>query len=620
MKKISTLILVALLTSTAAMAQTILAAWTFDNLPGNSSADGPTPKVIASNTDIGEQQGTAFIYADGTHGSSDFVSVSTASATELNSIAGHADNDPRTPAVAGNALVIKNPTTNGKSIVLVLSTTDYQNPVLSFCMRRASLAHSVHVWEYSTDGNTFYPVSIAYTIPTNTDPEVKTVDLSAYDNLDHAATIYLRLTMSGSSSALGSTRFDNIVINAETTGPDVTAPKLSSYSILDDSHIKLIFNEPLNQTIAQTAGNYTFSGSVSVSSATLANDKEVTLILNPAMTEDNSYSLTISNIEDLTGNVMNDSTLNFTFGLGAEYQMATIAELRAQWTDPLNPNPPTSSGIVGTTLYKLTGEVIVTVVNNTYRNQIFIQDATGAIVIDNISDGSAVLSPDINQGNKIKNIYGTLTDYYGHLQFVAKEPTYDFIAASQEVVPLVITLSQLDDIDYMNSIQSQLIKIQDVTFTDSSNFANDGYYRLTQDGVGVDSAVWIHIWDVPTLTGQPVPTTAKDITGVNKITRNTYCIIPRDGSDITDPADIGIANISSFNAAIYPNPVQDILTVKADNQLKTIEIFNMFGQHIRTQQANGNRTIINVSNLSSGVYMLKLTGDHGFTTSKFVKR
>jgi hypothetical protein len=616
MRKLLTLILVAFLTTTAAMGQTILAAWTFDNLPADTSANGPTPKVIASNTDIGAQQGTAFIYADGTHGSSDFISVATASTSELTSFGGYTNNDPRTPAVAGKAFTIQSTTANGKGIVLAFSTTGHQNPVLSFCMRKTNTGYNTHVWEYSTDGTTFYPVSISYSIPTNTNAEVKSIDLSAYDNLDNAATVYLRLTVSGCSSGSGNTRFDNIVINAETSGPDVTAPKLSSYSIMNDSHIKLIFNEQLNQTVAQTAGNYTVTGGVTVSSAVLANNREVNLTLNPAMTEGNSYSLTISNIEDLSTNVMNDSTFTFTFGVGTQYQVATIAELRAKWTTDLNTGGITSNN----TLYKLTGDVIVTAINNSYRNQIFIQDATGAIVIDNSADGTtagpAVLL--VSKGDKINSIYGTLTDYYGHLQFVAKEPAYIHVSEYQEVEPRVVTLSQLDDIDYMNSIQSQLIKIQNATFTSSGNFTNGAYYKLTQDGFGLDSAVWIHVYNIPTLTGQPIPATAKDIVGVNKITRNTYCIIPRDGYDITDPS--GIASVDDLNITVYPNPVQDILKIQADNQLKTVEIFNIFGQHILTQPVNSSTTVINVSDFSSGVYTLKLTGDSGFTTAKFVKR
>jgi len=617
MKKILTLISVILMTTTIATAQTVLAAWTFDNLPADTSINGPTPKMIASNTDIGLQQGTAYIYADGTHGASDWNSVNNATQSEITSFTGYTNNDPRTPASATKAFTLKNNTANGKAIVLAFSTTGYQNPILSFCMRKTNTGYTSHAWEYSTDGNTFHPVTIAYTIPTTTNAEVKTIDLSAYDDIDNASIVYLRFTVDGCTSASGNTRFDNIVINAETSGPDVTAPKLLSYSILNDAHIKLIFNEQLTQTIAETASNYTLTGGVSVSSATLANNREVTLTLAPSMTEGDTYSLTISHIQDLAANVMNDSTFSFTFGVGSQYQVATIAELRAKWNTALNTAAVSSHD----TIYKLTGNVIVTAINNSYRNQIFIQDATGAIVIDNTADGTTngpAVMANVSKGDKINSIYGTLTDYYGHLQFVVTDPNYNLVDLYQEVEPRVITLSQLNDINYMNSIQSELITIQNVTFSSSGNFANGGYYTLTHGGLSVDSAVWIHVYNVSTLTGKPIPTTAKDIMGVNKITHNTYALIPRDGSDITDP--VGIDPVEKFNAVIYPNPVQDILTVQVDGQLNKIEIYNLVGQHIYTQLVNGNNANINVADLSTGIYTIKLIANEVCTVSKFVKR
>jgi hypothetical protein len=328
------------------------------------------------------------------------------------------------------------------------------------------------------------------------------------------------------------------------------------------------------------------------------------------------YTLTIRNIADLAGNVMNDSTFNFTYGINPQYHVATIAELRAKWTTALDPNANTSDN----TIYKLTGDAVVTAINSSYRNQIFIQDATAAIVIDNTADnttnGPAILT-NIVQGDKINSIYGSLTNYYGHLQLVVKQPSYTKIAEYAEVNPIVVTLAQLNDNNYMNSIQSQLIKINSVRFENppATSFANNTYYKLRQGEVIQDSAVWTHIFNV--LVGT-IPTTNKDITGVNKITRNTYCIIPRKDTDIKEP--VSIASVGDFNAAIYPNPVQDLLTVQANNQIKNIEIFNMFGQRIHIQQGNSNVHHLNVSDLSSGVYMLKLTSSNGFTTSKFVKR
>lgn len=68
--------------------------------------------------------------------------------------------------------------------------------------------------------------------------------------------------------------------------------------------------------------------------------------------------------------------------------------------------------------------------------------------------------------------------------------------------------------------------------------------------------------------------------------------------------------------SIYPNPTQNWLNIDCENEIKQVEIYNMFGQKIMTD--NGNR--INVNNLSNGVYIIRVTTSAGLATSKFIKR
>ena len=74
----------------------------------------------------------------------------------------------------------------------------------------------------------------------------------------------------------------------------------------------------------------------------------------------------------------------------------------------------------------------------------------------------------------------------------------------------------------------------------------------------------------------------------------------------------------SFN--IYPNPVNDNLYIETQTQIltQTIEIYDAFGR----QQliANGQQpTAIDVSNLNSGVYFIKIKTNDGVITKRFVK-
>ena len=81
----------------------------------------------------------------------------------------------------------------------------------------------------------------------------------------------------------------------------------------------------------------------------------------------------------------------------------------------------------------------------------------------------------------------------------------------------------------------------------------------------------------------------------------------------------GVEELSmSFN--IYPNPVNDNLYIETQTQIltQTIEIYDAFGR----QQliANGQQpTAIDVTNLNSGVYFIKIKTNEGVITKRFVK-
>ena len=83
------------------------------------------------------------------------------------------------------------------------------------------------------------------------------------------------------------------------------------------------------------------------------------------------------------------------------------------------------------------------------------------------------------------------------------------------------------------------------------------------------------------------------------------------------------ANVNSFESSlvdfnIYPNPVNDNLSiqVKGDN---IVYIYNITGQLLSTHQIVNNKTI-NVTNLSQGIYFIKIENTNGQTgVQRFVK-
>ncbi|MBP8744061.1 MAG: T9SS type A sorting domain-containing protein [Syntrophorhabdus sp.] len=72
-----------------------------------------------------------------------------------------------------------------------------------------------------------------------------------------------------------------------------------------------------------------------------------------------------------------------------------------------------------------------------------------------------------------------------------------------------------------------------------------------------------------------------------------------------------------MHIAIYPNPTNQVLNVYAENYQK-VDILNFLGQVVYSNQVTENQFQINVSDLSSGVYFIRLSGENT-TTKKFVK-
>ncbi|WP_395054461.1 T9SS type A sorting domain-containing protein [Flavobacterium sp.] len=70
---------------------------------------------------------------------------------------------------------------------------------------------------------------------------------------------------------------------------------------------------------------------------------------------------------------------------------------------------------------------------------------------------------------------------------------------------------------------------------------------------------------------------------------------------------------------LYPNPAKDLLHIEVKNEIEmtSISIYNMLGQVVLTTTNPSNT--IEVSNLKTGNYFIKVTTDKGTTTSKFVK-
>lgn len=79
---------------------------------------------------------------------------------------------------------------------------------------------------------------------------------------------------------------------------------------------------------------------------------------------------------------------------------------------------------------------------------------------------------------------------------------------------------------------------------------------------------------------------------------------------------LGISETAGVNTVgIYPNPVKNILYIKADSLIDSVNLFNMTGQKINIQFSDNQ---INMSGLPDGNYLVELTLKNGQRFSKKV--
>ncbi len=90
--------------------------------------------------------------------------------------------------------------------------------------------------------------------------------------------------------------------------------------------------------------------------------------------------------------------------------------------------------------------------------------------------------------------------------------------------------------------------------------------------------------------------------------------------NIVEESQLGVNEtiINSFN--IYPNPTNNVLNITTPNRNYTIKLFNLQGQIVqKIKFVTGSKTL-DLSNLSTGIYILKLTSQKTSKTFKVIKK
>jgi hypothetical protein len=131
------------------------------------------------------------------------------------------------------------------------------------------------------------------------------------------------------------------------------------------------------------------------------------------------------------------------------------------------------------------------------------------------------------------------------------------------------------------------------------------------------------------LTTTPIEETTYTDAGADPENGHTWevkvaCVVDSESFPISETLEacdpIGINDIVKTTFTIVPNPAKDKIQITADSHFNKIEIVNFLGQTVLSQSNDKDTATVNVSNLTNGVYFVRIISENGTSVQKFVKK
>ncbi len=256
---------------------------------------------------------------------------------------------------------------------------------------------------------------------------------------------------------------------------------------------------------------------------------------------------------------------------------------------------------MGDLVYTITGEVFITHQQLPYRNQRYIQDDTGAILIDD-ADGIITTSFDLYDG--ITGLTGNLTQFQDMVQLVPTEDPGEATSHDNVVEPMEITLEDLAE-----EYQGWLVLVRNVSFYEDNpeTFVHNESYEIydnTADGLIRTP----NHEDALDYFGEPVPDTPKDIIGVLHQRFEVVRLLPRMKDDFMEPTNVPF--VENQNILLYPNPAHDTFTIESAEIIDMVRVYDISGRLLIEQRIDQQAASINVDMLKTGIYIVRVISEN----------
>jgi hypothetical protein len=110
---------------------------------------------------------------------------------------------------------------------------------------------------------------------------------------------------------------------------------------------------------------------------------------------------------------------------------------------------------------------------------------------------------------------------------------------------------------------------------------------------------------------------------INTIGGQAYYVFVLNSGAVTDividGTNLGVSDNTIEGFSFYPNPASTILNLKSIENIESVSLFNMLGQRVIATQVNATTSQIDVSGLSTGTYLMKVTANGQTGTYRVIK-
>ena len=399
--------------------------------------------------------------------------------------------------------------------------------------------------------------------------------------------------------------------NSSTAAYSCTAPSLSLLSPANNTvfnpltssvNISLAVN---NFNVANGTGNGHIKYTVNGGTAIMKYD--TTPIAIP-VTSGNSYTVAIELVNNSNQSLSPAVGVTLTFSVASFITVANLAALRA---DVIT----NGAG----RYYQLSSNPVVTY-TRTARNQKYIQDTSGGILIDDNTTAPGVITTSVNVGDAISGLRGQSVLFSGLLQIT---PVANVTVASSgnTVTPQVVTIAELNNASAITAgtYESELVQINGVTFdTTTANFplSTDAATNINLT-IGSDVLTFRTAFSEANYMGTAKPTSATNIIALVGRFNTTAQVTSRSTSDLNVP--LSSSSFDNINGlTMYPNPLSGntLFLTSTANAAMSVQIFDLLGKEVLKATVVNNA--VNVAKLTAGVYVVKITEEGKTATRKLV--